>query len=132
MRKLLLSALIASGLTFSGVSVYGQATAPEEEEVPPAGSTAAEDIPVEEVTGEVVNFDESLSTIAIKTEDGKTVPLVAKHPTHLEGLKAGDMVTAKVAGGALALSITKAAESEPAPIEEEAPAPEQESAPEAQ
>ena len=115
MRKLLLSALIASGLTFSGVSVYGQATAPEEE-VPPAGSTAAEDIPVEEVTGEVVNFDESLSTIAIKTEDGKTVPLVAKHPTHLEGLKAGDMVTAKVAGGALALSITKAAESEPAPI----------------
>ncbi|HEX3036870.1 MAG TPA: hypothetical protein VHT73_17415 [Thermodesulfobacteriota bacterium] len=150
MRKLLLSTLLATGLTLSGVSVFAageeeqaptEQEAAKQQEAPPVGSLSTEEMAkqLKEVEGEVVNYDEKLSSLTIKTEDGQTMPLVVKHPTHLEDIHPGDQVSVHVIG-TTALSISKAAEPEdvaapgesgPAPIEEEAPAPE-ETAPEAQ
>lgn len=122
MRKLLLSALIVGGLTFTGASSFAtdeqepvdpteEQGAVKEEEAPPTGVTAPEDMEVLKIDGEVVNFDEKLTSLTIETTEGETMPLVVKHPTHLQGLKPGDMVTVEVAGQT-ALSITKAAEPE--------------------
>jgi hypothetical protein len=104
MRKFLLSALIAAGLTFAGVSSFAA-----KEEAPPTGATAPEEMKVQEITGEVVNFDPNTSSLVIKDETGKTVPLVVGNQAFYKDLKVGDMVTVKAAAGVVALSVTGAA-----------------------